>query len=80
MRALSECYDLSDRPDPNTKTSRGEPVHAGVRVKLPARVNWILRPIHDERLMTLGDTVEFSNLILGTKLTLQEKRDWGHSC
>jgi hypothetical protein len=44
MRALNERYDLSDRPDPNAKTSRGKPVHAGVRVKLPARVNWILRP------------------------------------
>ncbi len=30
---------------------------------------------HDERLMTLDDTVEFFNLILGTKLTAQEKRD-----
>ena len=30
---------------------------------------------HDERLMTLDDTVEFFNLILGTKLTPQEKKD-----
>jgi cytochrome c peroxidase len=30
---------------------------------------------HDGRLMTLDDTVEFFNLILGTKLTPQEKRD-----
>jgi len=44
MRALNERYDLSDRPDPNAETSRGKPVHAGVRVKLPARVSWILRP------------------------------------
>jgi len=28
-----------------------------------------------ERLLTLGDTVEFFNLILGTKLTRQEKAD-----
>jgi cytochrome c peroxidase len=31
--------------------------------------------LHDGRLMTLDDTVEFFNLILGTRLTAQEKRD-----
>ncbi len=31
--------------------------------------------LHDGRLMTLDDTVEFFNLILGTKLTKQEKND-----
>jgi cytochrome c peroxidase len=31
--------------------------------------------LHDERLLTLDDTVEFFNLILGTKLTGEEKRD-----
>src|ERR1700726_162309 len=30
---------------------------------------------HDGRLMTLDDSVEFFNLILGTKLTTQEKKD-----
>ena len=30
---------------------------------------------HDERLLTLEDTVEFFNLILGTKLEQQEKQD-----
>jgi cytochrome c peroxidase len=30
---------------------------------------------HDGRLMTLDDSVEFFNLILGTKLTSQEKKD-----
>jgi cytochrome c peroxidase len=29
--------------------------------------------LHDGRLMTLADTVEFFNLVLGTKLTQQEK-------
>lgn len=29
--------------------------------------------LHDSRLMTLDDTVEFFNLVLGTKLTKQEK-------
>jgi cytochrome c peroxidase len=31
--------------------------------------------LHDERLLTLEDTVEFFNLALGDKLTSQEKRD-----
>jgi cytochrome c peroxidase len=31
--------------------------------------------LHDGRLMTLADTVEFFNLVLGTKLTQQEKDD-----
>jgi cytochrome c peroxidase len=31
--------------------------------------------LHDGRLLTLEDTVEFFNLILGTKLNEQEKRD-----
>lgn len=31
--------------------------------------------LHDGRLLTLDDTVEFFNLILGTKLTPQEKQD-----
>ena len=31
--------------------------------------------MHDERLLTLEDTVEFFNLILGTKLGPQEKQD-----
>jgi cytochrome c peroxidase len=31
--------------------------------------------MHDGRLLTLDDTVEFFNLVLGTKLTGEEKRD-----
>jgi len=31
--------------------------------------------LHDRRLLTLEDTVEFFNLVLGTKLTDQEKQD-----
>jgi cytochrome c peroxidase len=31
--------------------------------------------LHDGRLFTLEDTVEFFNLVLGTKLTQQEKGD-----
>lgn len=31
--------------------------------------------LHDGRLLTLDDTVEFFNLISGTKLSEQEKRD-----
>src|SRR6266852_2863519 len=40
MNVLNERYDLSDRRDPNAKISRGKPVQAGVRVKLPAGVTW----------------------------------------
>ena len=31
--------------------------------------------MHDRRLLTLEDTVEFFNLVLGTRLTPQEKKD-----
>ncbi len=31
--------------------------------------------LHDGRLLTLEDTVEFFNLVLETRLTSQEKRD-----
>src|SRR5260370_21547857 len=37
---LNERYDLSDRPDPNAKMSRGKPVQMGVRVKLHGGVTW----------------------------------------
>jgi cytochrome c peroxidase len=31
--------------------------------------------LHDGRLLTLEDTVEFFNLVLGTRLTAAEKQD-----
>ena len=31
--------------------------------------------LHDRRVLTLDDTVEFHNLVLGTKLAEQEKKD-----
>jgi len=31
--------------------------------------------LHDDRLLTLDDTVEFFNLVLGLKLVPQEKKD-----
>jgi cytochrome c peroxidase len=31
--------------------------------------------LHDDRLLTLEDTVEFFNLVLGLKLNEQEKKD-----
>jgi cytochrome c peroxidase len=37
---LRERYDLSDNPHPTAKMSRGKPVQAGVRVKLPAGMTW----------------------------------------
>jgi hypothetical protein len=33
------------------------------------------RRLHDERLLTLDDTVEFFNIVLETKLTKQQKSD-----
>jgi len=40
-----------------------------------ARNTHLINYMHDERLLTLEDTVEFFNLILGTNLGLQEKQD-----
>ena len=37
---LSERYDLSDRPAKNVTMSRGKPVQAGPRAKLPAGMTW----------------------------------------
>ncbi len=34
---------------------------------------------HDGRLLTLADTVEFFNLVLGTKLSEEEKVTWSPS-
>jgi hypothetical protein len=35
MQLLSSRYDLSDRPATGVTMSRGKPIQAGVRVKLP---------------------------------------------
>ena len=40
LTLLQERYDLSDRVAPGVTMSRGKPVQAGVRVKLPAGVTW----------------------------------------
>ena len=40
MNLFDQRYDLSDRPDPIARMSRGKPVQAGVRVKLGAGVSW----------------------------------------
>lgn len=37
---LAERYDLADRPAPGVAMSRGKPVQAGVRVKLPPGQTW----------------------------------------
>jgi cytochrome c peroxidase len=37
---LTERYDLADRPAGNVTMSRGKPVQAGVRVRLPAGMTW----------------------------------------
>lgn len=40
QRLLAERYDLADRPAAGVAMTRGKPVQAGVRVKLPAGVTW----------------------------------------
>jgi cytochrome c peroxidase len=40
LNLLSERYDLSDRPAKGVTMSRGKPVQAGVRVKLPPGMTW----------------------------------------
>ncbi|MEW6706028.1 MAG: cytochrome B6 [Pseudomonadota bacterium] len=37
---LAQRYDLADRPAPGVTMSRGKPVQAGVRVRLPAGLSW----------------------------------------
>ncbi len=39
-KLLGARYDLSDKGDASAKMSRGKPVQAGVRVKLPAGATW----------------------------------------
>src|SRR5260370_14941990 len=36
MNVLNDRYDLTDRPDPNARMSRRNPVQPGGRLKLPA--------------------------------------------
>jgi len=40
MALLDERYDLSNHPAPGVTMSRGKPVQAGVRAKLPAGMTW----------------------------------------
>jgi cytochrome c peroxidase len=40
MDLLQQRYDLSDRPTEGLTMSRGKPVQAGVRVKLPDGITW----------------------------------------
>jgi len=40
MALLEERYDLSNRPAQGVTMSRGKPIQAGVRVKLPPGVTW----------------------------------------
>lgn len=40
QKLLAERYDLADQPAPGVTMSRGKPVQAGVRVKLPKGTTW----------------------------------------
>ena len=43
--------------------------------RFPSRIRDSPPYLHDDRLLTPDDTVEFFNLVLGVKLNEQEKRD-----
>jgi len=48
----------------------------GLRLRIPLRGIKDSPPyLHDDRLLTLDDTVEFFNLVLGVNLNTQEKKD-----
>src|SRR5262245_7614884 len=40
MDLLNERYDLSDRPAKGVTMTRGKPVQAGARTKLPSGLSW----------------------------------------
>src|SRR5713101_7256581 len=40
MALLNQRYDLSNRPAPGLTMTRGKPIQAGVRVKLPEGITW----------------------------------------
>jgi cytochrome c peroxidase len=66
-RALLQARRWSTAASPRrTVRSRPSPLR-GIKDSPPY--------LHDGRLLTLDDTVEFFNLVLGTKLTDQEKQD-----
>ena len=58
---LEKRYDLSNRPAAGVM-SRGKPVQEGVRTRLPRGIKDSPPYLHDGRLLTLDDTVEFFNL------------------
>jgi hypothetical protein len=49
--------------------------HGSIKTFAPRGVEENPPCLHDQRLLTLDDTVEFFNLVLGDKLTAQEKQD-----
>jgi len=71
---MAGCYERpcgrsSGIPDPDRPSGRGSrqfPLR-GIKDTPPY--------LHDGRLLTLDDTVEYFNLVLGTKLTDHEKKD-----
>jgi hypothetical protein len=46
-----------------------------VEVQPPLHTNYPAPYLHDDRLLTLEDAVEFFNLVLELKLNEQEKKD-----
>ena len=85
MRELPSAALLHRQSDARSKSSaflQAEMVNYAMEVGDGPIKTFALRGVkdnppylHDERLLTLEDTVEFFNLVLGDKLTAQEKED-----
>jgi cytochrome c peroxidase len=84
---LASRYDLSDRPVAGATMSRGKAIRPQMVNGMMASADGPIKTfplrgikdtppyLHDGRLLTLDDTVEFFNLVLGTQLTADEKLD-----
>jgi len=66
----------SDRPSATSRGSTSTSIADGPIKTFPLRGIKDSPPyLHDDRLLTLDDTVEFFDLVLGLKLLSQEKKD-----
>ena len=84
---LASRYDLSDRPVAGATMSRGKATRPQMVNGMMASADGPIKTfplrgikdtppyLHDGRLLTLDDTVEFFNLVLGRQLTADEKLD-----
>jgi cytochrome c peroxidase len=68
MALLDDRYDRSNRPAKGVTMSRGKAVQEGVKTFPLRGIKGSPPYLHDSRLLTLEDTVDFFNLILQAKL------------